>query len=210
MDLRKQLAKASSAEDDKAIDRIEKERRQLEGQARRKVRAAQSSVQKGMMEDVAMSMSMEERELANRKTEVELDPRWKGFPKTLVRAAELPSPAPNGHFLRMFGQSDRDTIQNASVQPTVPQALALLNGPMFKELVKPNSVLIKHLLTKETTEEKLDVIFLTLLSRLPSIAEKNLMLQEINRYDNDPKGLSNGYKNVIVALMNTRQYAFVR
>jgi hypothetical protein len=209
-DLRAQLAKASAAEDDKQIDRIEKERRQLEGQARRKVRAAQSSVQKGMMEDVAMSMSMEDRDLANRKTEVELDPRWKGFPKNLVRAAELPSPAPNGHFLRMFGQSDRDTIQNASVQPTVPQALALLNGPMFKELVKPNSVLIKHLLTKETTTEKLDVIFLTLLSRLPSIAEKNLMLQEINRYDEDVKGLSTGYKNVIVALMNTRQYAFVR
>jgi hypothetical protein len=209
-DLRAQLAKASAAEDDKQIDRIEKERRQLEGQARRKVRAAQSSVQKGMMEDVAMAMSMEDRDLANRKTEVELDPRWKGFPKNLVRAAELPSPAPNGHFLRMFGQSDRDTIQNASDQPTVPQALALLNGPMFKELVKPNSVLIKHLLTKETTTEKLDVIFLTLLSRLPSIAEKNLMLQEINRYDEDVKGLSTGYKNVIVALMNTRQYAFVR
>jgi hypothetical protein len=209
-DLRAQLAKASAAEDDKQIDRLEKERRQLDGQARRKVRAAQSSVQKGMMEDVAMSMSMEERDLANSKTEVELDPRWKGFPKNLVRAAELPSPAPNGHFLRMFGQSDRDTIQNASLQPTVPQALALLNGPMFKELVKTNSVLMKHLLTKETAPEKLDVIFLTLLSRRPSIAEKNLMLQEINRYDEDTQGLSTGYKNVIVALMNTRQYAFVR
>ena len=110
----------------------------------------------------------------------------------------------------MFGQSDRDVIQNASVQPTVPQALALLNGPMFKELMKPNSVLMKHLATKETAKEKLNVIFLTLLSRKPDIAEQNLMMQEINRYDEDSKGLGKGYKNVIVALMNTRQYAFIR
>ena len=155
-------------------------------------------------------MMMKDGKATDQKTEVELDPRWKGFPKGLVRAAELPSPAPNNHFLHVFGQSDRDVIQNASVQPTVPQALALLNGPMFKELMKPNSVLIKHLATKETAEEKLDVIFLTLLSRKPDIAEQNLMMQEINRYDEDSKGLGKGYKNVIVALMNTRQYAFIR
>ena len=76
--------------------------------------------------------------------------------------------------------------------------------------MKPNSVLMKHLMTKETPEEKLDVIFLTVLSRRPSIAEKGLLLQEINRYDEQEKGLSKGYKNVIVALMNTRQYAFIR
>ena len=111
---------------------------------------------------------------------------------------------------RYVPADDPEIVSSDTEIVTVPQALALLNGPMFKELVKPNSVLIKHLLTKETTTEKLDVIFLTLLSRLPSIAEKNLMLQEINRYDEDVKGLSTGYKNVIVALMNTRQYAFVR
>ena len=36
------------------------------------------------------------------------------------------------------------------------------------------------------------------------------MLQEINRYDEDSNGLGKGYKNVIVALMNTLQYAFIR
>ena len=78
---------------------------------------------------------------------------------------------------------------------------------MFKELMKSNSVLMKHLATKDSAEDKLDVIFLTLLSRMPTLGEKNLMLQEINRYDEDSNGLGKGYKNVIVALMNTRQYA---
>jgi hypothetical protein len=193
------------------IDKLEQERRQIERQARPAVRAAQNEIRQGMGEEMMMTMSMEDRMAKEQKTEVEIDKRWKGFPKSLVRSSELPSPAPNGHFLRVFGQSDRDTIQNASVQPTVPQALALLNGPMFNELMKPNSVLMRSLATKETAEEKLDVIFLTVLSRLPSIPEKNLLIQEINRYDDTGNAsLHNGYRNVIVALMNTRQYAFIR
>lgn len=207
---RQKMAAASAAGDNAMIDKLEAERRQIERQARNAVRSAQREMQKGMNQEMMMSMSMEDKMERDQKTEVEIDPRWKGFPKSLVRASELPSPAPNGHFLRVFGQSDRDTIQNASVQPTVPQALALLNGPMFDELMKPNSVLMQSLATKETPEDKLDVIFLTVLSRLPNFAEKNLLLQEINRYDENDSNLHNGYKNVIVALMNTRQYAFIR
>ena len=207
---RQKMAAASAVGDNAMIDKLEAERRQIERQARNAVRSAQREMQKGMNQEMMMSMSMEDKMERDQKTEVEIDPRWKGFPKSLVRASELPSPAPNGHFLRVFGQSDRDTIQNASVQPTVPQALALLNGPMFDELMKPNSVLMQSLATKETPEDKLDVIFLTVLSRLPNFAEKNLLLQEINRYDENDSNLHNGYKNVIVALMNTRQYAFIR
>ncbi len=208
---REALQRASTAGDNAAIDRLEKERRNIEGQSRKAVREAQRAIQKDMGQDMMMSMEMADRMAMDKKTEVEMDPRWEGFPKGLVRASELPSPAPNGHFLRMFGQSDRDTIQNASVQPTVPQALSLLNGPMFNELMKPNSVLMKSLQGKVTPEDKLDVIFLTILSRLPTLPEKNLLLQEINRYDAPNNGgLHNGYKNVIVALMNTRQYAFIR
>jgi len=208
---REKMAAASAAGNNAMIDKLEQERRQIERQARQAVRAAQNEIRKGMGEEMMMTMSMEDRMAKEQKTEVEIDKRWKGFPKSLVRSSELPSPAPNGHFLRVFGQSDRDTIQNASVQPTVPQALALLNGPMFNELMKPNSVLMRSLATKETAEEKLDVIFLTVLSRLPSIPEKNLLLQEINRYDDTGNAsLHNGYRNVIVALMNTRQYAFIR
>ena len=34
----------------------------------------------------------------------------------MVRASELQSPAPAGHFLREFGQSDRDQIENANAE----------------------------------------------------------------------------------------------
>ncbi len=39
---------------------------------------------------------------------------WKDFNRDLVRASELPSPAPERTFLREFGQSDRETIENSN------------------------------------------------------------------------------------------------
>ena len=45
-----------------------------------------------------------------------------------MRAAEIESPAPRGHYLREFGQSDREMIENSNSDASVPQALALMNG----------------------------------------------------------------------------------
>jgi hypothetical protein len=49
----------------------------------------------------------------------------------MVRSADLRSPAPNGHFLREFGQSDRELVENSNDEASVGQALMLLNGKTF-------------------------------------------------------------------------------
>jgi hypothetical protein len=54
--------------------------------------------------------------------------------QTWSRAAELPSPAPRGHFLREFGQSDREIIENANDEASVPQALTMMNGSLLSQL----------------------------------------------------------------------------
>ena len=55
--------------------------------------------------------------------------KWKEYSKArkqqmkeFVRAAELDSPAPRGHYLREFGQSDRELIENANNEASVPQS----------------------------------------------------------------------------------------
>ena len=48
-----------------------------------------------------------------------------------LRASELESPAPRGHFLRTMGQSDRDFVENANPNASIPQALALMNGELI-------------------------------------------------------------------------------
>ncbi|OYW29856.1 MAG: hypothetical protein B7Z47_04315, partial [Chthoniobacter sp. 12-60-6] len=61
--------------------------------------------------------------------------------KEWPRAADLESPAPRGHYLREFGQSDRDIIDNANTDASMPQALVLMNSELFKSILKPHTQL---------------------------------------------------------------------
>jgi len=70
------------------------------------------------------------------------------------RASELMSPAPAGHFLRQFGQSDRDQIENSNREPAVPQILSMMNGMIEKQIVKdPNTVLMTNLLKMQGSQD---------------------------------------------------------
>ena len=112
------------------------------------------------------------------------DPRWKGYSGNLMRASEIETPAPPGHFLREFGQSDREVIENASSESSVPQALTLLNGVFYKALFDPKSPLSKNLLKAESSEEKIKVLFLSILNRNPSSEE---LTQSLAMVTSSPK-----------------------
>ena len=95
------------------------------------------------------------------------------------RASEISSPAKPGHFLRTFGQSDRELISNANDEPSVPQALALLNGPASEVLNNPLSKMRLSLSKAATTEEKLDMLYQSFLCRAPTAQEKVILGQVI-------------------------------
>lgn len=122
----------------------------------------------------------------------------------LTRASELPSPAPPGHFLRLFGQSDRETIDNANKEAAVPQALNLMNGPMAGALMGDESVFFRNVAAAPRMEEKLDTIFLSLLTRRPTSNERQLLMGvAAERGDR-------AVEDVIHAVLNTGEFLFVR
>lgn len=135
----------------------------------------------------------------------EADSPWAGFPKDWVRASELESPAPAGHFLRQFGQSDRETIENASTEPSVDQVLTLLNGKIYDELISDNSLLMKAVEMLENDSDKQDYIFLTLLSRSPTNRERELLRESMKE-----KSSKDMAESLVWALFNTREFAFVQ
>jgi hypothetical protein len=120
------------------------------------------------------------------------------------RAAELPSPSRPGHFLRTFGQSDREVIQNASSEFTVPQALALLNGPLVKALKSAHSDFQQALQRAATPAEKIEPTYLALLSRKPS-PEETAILQEVIRERGDAAA-----SDVLHSLLLAGQFLFVQ
>lgn len=121
-----------------------------------------------------------------------------------LRASELGSPAPRGHFLRTFGQSDRDTIENANPEASVPQALNLMNGPVASALIQPTSVLAQNVSKPARIEEKIDTVYLSLLSRRPTNNERQLLMQVANQRGDK------AVADMVHALLNTGEFLFVR
>ncbi len=122
----------------------------------------------------------------------------------LVRASELPSPQPPGHFLRQFGQSDREAIEVSSEDGSVPQVLQMFNGPITHMLLEPESLMVRNVTSEKSSDARIDVIFLSILARKPTVAERQAAQSEIKSHGDA------GYGNVIWALVNTREFLFVQ
>ncbi len=123
---------------------------------------------------------------------------------TILRASDLKSPAPNGHFLREFGQSDRELIENSNDEATVGQSLMMLNGKYFKWLANPYTIISRQLNSAKTDADAIDTIYLSLLSRRAS-AEEQAVLAPIM----ENKG-QQGRDEALWAVLNTRQFLFVQ
>lgn len=119
------------------------------------------------------------------------------------RAADMVSPSIPGHYLRDFGQSDRETIENASTDASIPQALILMNSELIPEILGAKSQLMRSLATARTPTEKLDHASLTLLSRHPTDSERQ-------RWNAAQSNGSLEIEDWVFALLNTQQFVFVR
>ncbi len=150
---------------------------------------------------VAMYDSSFNRNAYSRK--INKDFGYKG--QVLVRASELPSPLPLGHFLRQFGQSDRETIEGSRTVATIPQILTMFNGPITHSMLERGSVIYDNVLAGGQ-QNAVNIIFLSILSRRPSAEDRKLAVQEVITAERPEAG----YGNVIWALLNTREFIFIQ
>lgn len=119
------------------------------------------------------------------------------------RAADLESPTPRGHYLREFGQSDRDMIDNANADASMPQALVLMNSELFQSILKPHTQLQISLAAAKYPDDQLAAAYLTLLSRHPTADETAAWSRA------QQSGLGS-IDDLIYALINTQQFVFVQ
>lgn len=125
--------------------------------------------------------------------------------KGFARASDMPSPAPPGHFLREFGQSDREIVDGANLEPSITQALALLNGPVSRNLTTKTSPLMRKLELAKDPEQKVRVLWLSMYSRLPSRGEEFAAVRELKE-----SGELAGTQNLVWALINTREFLYIQ
>ena len=137
----------------------------------------------------------------------------------MVRASELRQPMSAGHFLRMFGQSDKQLIENQFSTGSTPQVMALLNGTITNQvLTDPDAYLINEIVNGGGNKrDKVGKIFLSVLGRAPTTTEKSKAYSAMRaRVDRDaPQRTQNRAENsaignVIWALVNTREFMFIQ
>ena len=120
----------------------------------------------------------------------------------LARASELPQPAPESHFLRLFGQSDRLVADSNTTDGSVPQALMMMNGPIGQLISDPNSVAVVAANSAKGRNEQIDSLYLSFLARKPSIAERSAATKSLEG------GLA--LTDVAWSLLNSREFLFVQ
>ncbi len=124
--------------------------------------------------------------------------------RQMARAVDLESPARRGHFLRDFGQSDRDTIENASSHASVPQSLYLLNSPLAVAIHNRNSLLGSQLKKAKSPVDKIAVIYRAMLTREPTDGETTRILADHEKYGDET------LEDLVWALLNSRQFLFIQ
>ena len=122
----------------------------------------------------------------------------------LVRASEMRQPQKPDHFLRQFGQGDRTLISGDTLEGHVPQILTMFNGPISHKLLYKGTVIYDEVAAAPTVNDKVEVIFLSILSRPPTRLDKRLALSEM-----EAEGAA-GVGNLIWSLLNTREFMFIQ
>jgi hypothetical protein len=122
-----------------------------------------------------------------------------------VRASELPSPAPRNHLMYLFGASDREVVEAASKEPNVGQVLSLMNGFVQQYLVSnPEADIYKSLKGVKSDEDKIRKLYITILNRIPTEDEMQVMLEEVKVAGDE------GIRNIVSVLVMSSEFLFLQ
>ncbi len=191
--LRNEIAKAREKKDDQKVRELNAELRKLRNENRQSMMAM-------------MNMgNMSEGEYAQSSRPRKTNPAWSTYNPGYVRASELRSPERFGHFLQMFGQGSRETANNFSLEPNMLQVLAMFNGGMFDQVMKNDSQLMKYVGKSGSPRERIEIVFQSVYNRKPSSYELDVVVKAIHK----PNGTYE-YARIVWALLNTREFSFVR
>ena len=123
----------------------------------------------------------------------------------MLRASDLPSPVPPGHFLREFGQSDRDQIQGGHTEANVPQVLTLLNGFVDRNLSEGSSSVIRDVITSaRSSDERIRVAYFSILNRAPRSDEMTTWRRDFRRDQ------SQASRDLVWTLLNSHEFMFIQ
>lgn len=137
----------------------------------------------------------------DKKNDKEKQEWWE---KGLHRAADLNSPEHVDHWLRVFGQSDRDLVDNADDSSTINQALLLMNSGQTNAALTYHSDPIERAKKAKEPMKALELLTLGFLTRYPSEKEKAYITAQ---WEADPH---KARTRLAWAMVNTQEFLFIQ
>jgi len=120
----------------------------------------------------------------------------------------MASPAPIGHFLRVFGQTDRtDLATQRDNSPSMRQALMMLNGRLTNEAARVGALepMYKLLTPKPDLEKAIRLAYHEILTREPSAEEQ----AEAKKIIQESKTALDGMADLRWALLNCNEFRYL-
>jgi hypothetical protein len=122
------------------------------------------------------------------------------------RAVEIADGRTSNYFLTTFGRAPRDTVcaGECKTEPTLSQALHMLNGNTIQGKVQQGGLIKKLLDGKKQPEEVIETIYVRALGRRPT-AEECASLMSVVQSTSSPQ---QGLEDVFWAVLNSREFLF--
>ena len=131
--------------------------------------------------------------------------KFQGLPLG-ARATQIADGATTTYFLTTFGRATRETVCSCEVkmEPTLSQALHLLNGSTTNQKIQQGGVVKKLLATRKFPEERVVELYLRAVNRMPTKAEVDKLTPLFAEGSNAEQALG----DVFWALLNSREFLF--
>jgi hypothetical protein len=123
-----------------------------------------------------------------------------------ARAVQIADGTRSTYFLTTFGRATRETPCSCEVkmEPTLSQALHLLNGGTVNDKIKQGGLIARLMATRKFPEERITELYIRALSRQPSQAELARLVPLLSQSKDQPQALG----DIFWALLNSREFLF--
>jgi hypothetical protein len=131
--------------------------------------------------------------------------KFQGLPLG-ARAVQIADGQRSTYFLRTFGRATRETVCSCEVkmEPTLSQALHLLNGDTTNSKIASSDVIPTLIKTRKFPEERITELYIRTLSRRPTNDELDKLRPVVGEGSNPKQAL----EDIFWALLNSREFLF--
>lgn len=132
--------------------------------------------------------------------------KFQGLPLG-ARAVQIADGAVSNYFLTTFGRAKRESVCSCEVkmEPTLSQALHLMNGDAVNDRIKQGKVVAKLIADKKTDREIVEELYLRVFGRMPNDKEWASIQQTLaDAADQRQTAL----EDTFWALMNSKEFYF--